>query len=63
MFAHNFTEPRLKQAYLWALEKVERAAEREFDEQRHEVRAKEQERQELETKLEGEQLSRINKQH
>ena len=77
MFAHNLTEPRLSQSYLWALKKMERAAEREFDSSKHQTnylssRLELSRREagklkaqikELETKLEGEQLSQINKQH
>jgi predicted nuclease with TOPRIM domain len=81
MFAHNLTEPRLRQSYLWALKKMERAAEREFDCLKHladaleldgsylsdrldrskrEVKKLKARIKELETKLEGEQLSRMD---
>jgi hypothetical protein len=45
-FADDLQEPERKQLYLTTLEKAERAAERELDEQRHEARALEREGQE-----------------
>jgi hypothetical protein len=43
-FTDDLQEPGRKWSYLWALENALLASEREFDEQRHEVRSKEQER-------------------